>query len=139
MATPAHHVVLIRPWVDAHGGSGCCAGDTRDALALDAPVCRSGEQPHAIRVVARAYTQLCEELPEVDVQIVSAGNTAYLLPTVLRSAYRRDGLRGALRRANQATRPGALLVDGTYVGDVVELGPDAVVETVRSMLAAADG
>lgn len=102
-------------------------------------MCRPVEQPHATRVVARAYTRLREELPGLDVQIVSAGNTVYLMPTVLRSARRGDGLLAALRRANQATRPGSLLVDGTYAGDVVELGPQGVVDAVRSRLAAADG
>ncbi len=102
-------------------------------------MCRPVDQPHDTRVVGRAYTQLREELPEIDVQIVSASNTAYLLPTVLRSARRGDGLRAALSRANQATRPGSLLVDGTYAGDVVELGPDGVVAAVRARLAVADG
>lgn len=102
-------------------------------------MCRPVDQPHDTRVVALAYTRLREELPELDVQIVSASNTAYLMPMVLRSARRGDGLRAALRRVNQATRPGALLVDGAYAGDVVELGPDGVVAAVRGMVADVPG
>lgn len=95
------------------------------------------EHSHATPVVAQTWRRLREEFPDVDVQIVSAGNTVYLLPTVLRSARRGDGVRAALRRANRATRPGALLVDGEYAGDVVDLGPNGVVEAVRSRLGVA--
>lgn len=84
--------------------------------------------------MARAYTRLRRELPDVDVQIVSSSNTIYLVPSVLRAAGRGDGVRARLRRANQATRPGSLLVDGAYVGDVGDLGPGGVVEAVRGRL-----
>lgn len=127
---PAPRVVLVRPWVDAHGGDGCCSGDARDPIALEHRAGEPVEHAHHTRVVARAYQLLRQELPEVDVQIVSSSNTAYLLPSVLRSARGNGGLRAALRRANRATRPGSLLVDGEYAGDVVDLGPAGVVAAV---------
>lgn len=128
-----HRVLLIRPWTDAHGGAGCCSGTPRDSVALDQHVCGPVEHDHATRVTAQAYRELRRELPEVDVQLVSAGNTAYLLPAALR-APGPDRWRGAWRRVREATRPGALVVDGRYVGDVVELGAAGVVRTVRSLL-----
>ncbi len=131
-----HRVLLLRPWVDAHAGSGCCSGDARDAIGLELRAGGPVEHPHATRVLAQAYRQVRELLPDVDVQIVSAGNTVYLLPTVLRGLRRGGGPRAALRRANQATRPGSLLVDGDYVGDVVDLGADGVVRVVRERLGA---
>lgn len=132
--TEVHRVVLVRPWVDAHGGAGCCSGDTRSSIGLDEPVTAPVEHVHSTRVVGRSYERLRAALPEVDVQIVSSSNTVYLLPRALRAAGRGDGLRAALRRANQATRPGSLLVDGEYVGDVEELGPEGVVAAVRERI-----
>lgn len=122
----------MRPWVEAHGGSGCCSGDTREAIGLEGRTHGATEHPYETRVLARAYSRLRDELPDVDVQIVSSSNTAYLVPTVLRGVHR-HGLWEALRRTNAATRPGALLVDGDYAGDIVELGPSGVVATVRAL------
>lgn len=128
------HVILVRPWVDAHAGGGCCSAGGRDAIGLDDGASLPVEHDHATRVMAAAYQRLREELPDVDVQIVSASNTLYLVPAVLRAAGRGDGVRARMRRANQATRPGSLLLDGAYVGDVHDLGPGGVVEAVRSRL-----
>jgi hypothetical protein len=84
--------------------------------------------------MAQAYQRLRRELPDLDVQIVSSSNTIYLVPSVLRAAGRDGGLAARVRRANAATRPGSLLVDGAYVGDVADLGPSGVVEAVRALL-----
>ena len=127
-------MILVRPWVDAHAGGGCCSAGGRDAIGLDDQALGSVEHAHATRVMAQAYTRLRRELPDVDVQIVSSSNTIYLVPSVLRASGRGDGVRARLRRANQATRPGSLLVDGAYVGDVEDLGPGGVVEAVRGRL-----
>lgn len=127
-------MVLVRPWVDAHAGSGCCSGDTRDAIGIDQRVAGPIEHSHATRVLGQAYTRLKQDLPGVDVQIVSSSNTVYLLPSVWRSRPPGEGLRDSLRRANRATRPGSLLVDGDYVGDVAELGARGVVDAVRARL-----
>ncbi|QZY28074.1 hypothetical protein [Nocardioides coralli] len=129
-------VVLVRPWADARGSSGCCAGDSRDPIAVAGRRQQPVEHDHATRVLAAAYGRLRAELPGVDVQVVSASNTAWLVPAVLRAA-RGDGLRATLRRTNQATRPGSLLVDGRYAGDLVELGPAGVVTAVREHLGSA--
>ncbi len=125
-------VVLVRPWSDAHAGSGCCSGDTGDAIALDAPVCRAPRHSEEAEAVGRTYRLLRSELPEVDVQIVSVGNTAYLLPSTYRAARRRGGMLQAMQAANRATTAGAVLVDGERVGDVADLGPEGVLLAVRN-------
>lgn len=124
-------VVLVRPWTDAHGGSGCCSGDARDGICLDRGVGAPREHDPAAGLVAAAYLRLREELPYVDVQIVSLDNTAFLLPTVFRSVRRRHGVLRALRETNRATTAGSVLVDGERVGDVAQLGPEGVVAAVR--------
>lgn len=129
---PATRVVLVRPWSDAHAGAGCCSGDTRDAIALDAPVCRAPQHSVEVHTVGRAYRLLRDTLPEVDVQIVSAANTAYLLPATYRAARRRGGVLQALREAGRATTAGAVVVDGELVGDIADLGADGVLVAVRS-------
>jgi hypothetical protein len=131
-----HRVLLLRPWVDAHAGQGCCSGDTRDAIGLDSRPGGPVEHPYAARVVGQSYRRLRESLPDVDVQVVSAGNTVYLLPAVLRGLRLRDGAGAVLRRLNEATRPGSVIVDGAYAGDVVDLGPEGVVRVVRERLGA---
>jgi hypothetical protein len=81
--------------------------------------------------VAQTYLRLRHELPGIDVQIVGANNTAYLLPRVFRAVRRRRGLLAALREMNRGTTAGSVLIDGERVGDVVALGPDGVVTEVR--------
>jgi len=124
-------VVLVRPWTDAHGGTGCCSGDARDGICFDGRVDGRHEHDAEVGLVAETYLRLRAELPDVDVQIVGANNTAYLLPRVFGTVRRRRGTWAALREMNRATTAGSVLVDGERVGDVVALGPDGVVDEVR--------
>ncbi len=124
-------VVLVRPWTDAHGGTGCCSGDARDGICFDGRVDGAHEHDYEVSVVGESFRRLREELPDVDVQIVGADNTAFLLPTTFRAVYRSRGFLAALREANRATTAGSLLVEGERVGDISRLGPDGVVEEVR--------
>ena len=124
-------VVLVRPWTDAHGGTGCCSGDARDGICFDGRVDGPHERDAEVGLVGEIYLRLRNELPEVDVQIVGANNTAYLLPSVFRAVRRRLGLLVALRETNRATTASAILVDGEKVGDVTVLGADGVLEEVR--------
>ncbi len=123
-------VVLVRPWTDAHAGSGCCSGEARDGICLDRRVDREHEHDAEVGLVAETYLRLRDALPGVDVQIVSAGNTAYLLPTVFRAVRRRRGMVAALRAMNRATTAGSVLVDGERAGDITALGVDGVVTAV---------
>ena len=124
-------VVLVRPWTDAHGGTGCCSGDAPDGICLEGRVDGPREHDAEVGLVAETYLRVRAELPDVDVQIVGVNNTVYLLPTVFRTIRRRRGTMAALRELNRATTAGSVLVDGERVGDVTELGPDRVVEEVR--------
>ena len=125
------HVVLVRPWTDAHGGTGCCSGEARDGICLDRKLDGAHEHDAEVGLVAETYLRLRAELPDVDVQIVGAGNSAYLLPSVFRFVRRRRGTMTALREMNRATTAGSVLIDGERLGDVVELGIDGVVAAVR--------
>jgi hypothetical protein len=133
-------VVLVRPWTDARAGGGCCAGDVQ-GIVLDRPTTPA---PHHHRdddpaggaaprdLVAEVYLGLTTALPEVDVQVVDAGNLAYLLPVAFRAARPRLGLAGAVAAATRATTAGALLVDGRRVGRIDELGVQGVLDVVRA-------
>ncbi len=129
-------VVLVRPWTDAHGGSGCCSGEARDGICFDRRVDGAHEHDSETGLVAQAYLRLRDELPEVDVQVVSVGNTAYLLPSTFSAVRRRRGVVAGIRAAARATTAGSVLVDGERVGDVLTLGPDGVVAEVRRRHAA---
>lgn len=124
-------VVLVRPWTDAHGGSGCCSAESRDGICFDGRVDGPHEHDAEVGLVSQAYLRLRAELPDADVQLISANNSAYLLPSVFRTVRRKRGLLAALRETNRATTAGAVLVDGERVGDVTALGPDGVVAEVR--------
>jgi len=127
------NVVLVRPWTDAHGGSGCCSGDPHDSgVCLDDRVGGRHGHSHETEVVAETYRLLRAELEGVDVQIVGAGNTAYLLPTTFRRVRRRSGVLTALREATRSTTAGAVLVDGERIGDIEALGPRGVLDAVRA-------
>lgn len=124
-------VVLVRPWTDAHGGTGCCSGDTRDGICFESRIDGPREHDAEVGTVAEAYLRLRAEVTEVDVQIVGVDNTAYLLPSVFRAVRRRRGTWAALKEANRATTGGSLLIDGDRVGDVQQMGIEAVVTEVR--------
>jgi hypothetical protein len=124
-------VVLVRPWTDAHGGTGCCSGDVRGGICFEGRVDGPQEHDAEVGAVAEAYLRLLAEVPEVDVQIVGVDNTAYLLPSVFRAVRRSRGAWAALIEANRATTGGSLLIDGVRVGDVHEMGIEAVVTEVR--------
>jgi hypothetical protein len=124
-------VVLVRPWTDAHGGTGCCSGEADGGICFDGRVDGPREHDAETGLVAETYLRLRHELPDIDVQIVGANNTAYLLPWVFRAVRRRRGVLAALREMNRGTTAGSVLVDGERVGDVVTLGPDGVVAEVR--------
>lgn len=126
-----HSVVLVRPWTDAHGGTGCCGGGVRDGICLDGLVGGPHEHDMEVRLVAETYLRVRNLDPSVDVQIVAPNNTVYLLPAVFRAVRRRRGIRAALRAMNRATTAGSVLIDGERAGDVLELGPDGVVAEVR--------
>ncbi len=125
-------VVLVRPWTDGRGGGGCCGGEVRDGVCLDGH--RVAGTPPAVDLVARTWQRLRAELPEVDVQLVGAGNTAYLVPSTFRAVRRRAGVLAGLRAAVVSTTAGAVLVDGERVGDLATLGPDGVVAEVLARL-----
>ena len=124
-------VVLVRPWTDAHGGTGCCGGDVRDGICLDRRVGTVRTHDAETGLVAETYLRLRQDLPEVDVQIVGADNTVYLLPRVFRSIRARQGTVAALRGLNRATRAGSLIVEGESVGQISELGVEGALQEVR--------
>lgn len=130
--TTGPRVVLIRPWVDVHAGTACCSGQPRDALALDGRVGGSVETVAEAWRTAECYQLLRRELPEVDVQLVSLSNTAYLLPWAFRARVRHAGVREAVRASLRAPTAGAVLVDGEVVGTVQQLGPAGVLAAVRA-------
>ncbi len=110
-------VVLIRPWADARAGGGCCSGEVREHLAHD--------------VVGETYRALRAARPDLDVQVVGAGNTLWLAPTVFRSARRRgSAVATAALAAARANRPGAVMVDGVTIGHLDDLGANGVVAAV---------
>jgi hypothetical protein len=129
-------VVLVRPWTDAHGGTGCCSGEPQDGIVLDEHVGGGHEHDADVQVVAATYRLLRDRLDEreVDVQIVGAGNTAYLLPTTFRAVRRRAGVLAAVRESARSTTAGAVLVDGERVGDVTALGPEGVLASVQARM-----
>lgn len=119
-------VVLVRPWRDAAAGGGCCSASP-ESIGLENTTHaghRTGD------VFAQTYRLLREQLPGVDVQMVSSNNSVYLLPTSYRAARRHHGRLRSMRRAALSTTAGAVLVDGEVVGDVESLGPEAVLAKV---------
>lgn len=124
-------VLLVRPWRDAHGAGGCCSGDVRGGICFEHKVGEHEQHDLSADVVAGTYRLLRRELPAVDVQIVSASNSAFLVPASFRDARRHTGTRAALRHALRSTTAGAVLVDGVIVGDVEQLGPAGVLQAVR--------
>lgn len=126
-------VVLVRPWTDGRGGGGCCGGEVRDGICLDGERL-AGPPDHAHDdPVGEAWRLLRERRPDVDVQVVDAGNTAWLLPWSFREVRRRAGAAAGLRAALRATTAGAVLVDGERVGRLDDLGPAGVLAAVSAV------
>ncbi len=126
-------VVLVRPWSDRRGGAGCCGGDAAHGVCLERTAASTGHDDS--HLLGLTYQRLRAELGDaVDVQIVSAGNTAYLVPATFRAVRRRRGTWAALRAALTSTAHGVVLVDGDRLGDLAELGSDAVLRAVVGRL-----
>lgn len=123
-------IVLVRPWTDAHAGTGCCGGDARDGICFEGRVDGPREHGGEVELVGAAFRRLRGELPDVDVQIVGANNTAYLVPSTFRAVRRNRGLIAALRETNRATTAGSVLVDGERIGDLTVLGVDGVLREI---------
>lgn len=117
-------LVLVRPWRTASAGGGCCSAAPADVCLDHGPVVQSGSG--SVDEFTTTYRQLAAAIPAADIQVVSATNTAYLLPWAYRSARMRCGRFAALRLAMRATVPGAAIVDGLPVGDVATLGADGI-------------
>lgn len=133
-------VVLVRPWTDARSGGGCCSGDVRDDRAPGvSSSAHCHDAAHETDPVGRAYRLLRRERPDVDVQVVGAGNTLWLLPTVFRAVRRREGAVAALGATLHANRAGAVLVDGHLVGDIEDLGAEGVLDAVMWDAAESEG
>ena len=128
------HVVLVRPWTDAHAGGGCCGGEVRDGVCLDGRLGAAEVADAEVGLVAQTYLRLQRDLPEVDVHIVAVDNTAYLLPSVFRALRARHGVLAALRGMNRATTAGTVLIDGESVGDLTALGVEGALDEVRRRL-----
>ena len=125
-------VVLVRPWTDGRGGGGCCGGEVRDGVCLDGAGVAG--TPPAVDLVARTWQRLRAELPEVDVQLVDAGNTAYLVPARSGRYVAGPGCWPGCGPRSSRTTAGAVLVDGERVGDLDDLGPDGILKAVAVRL-----
>lgn len=125
-------MVLVRPWRDARGGTGCCAGDARHGVVLERAAGAPGACAEA-DAVAAVYLRIRAERPDIDVQVVDAGNTAWLLPAAYRAARRRLGRVASVRAALRAPAAGAVLVDGLRVGEVDRLGGPGVMSRLPAV------
>ncbi len=119
-------VVLVRPWTQGRGGGGCCGGEVRDGITLDGD--RTAPADGRRDPVGAVYLRLAQERPDLDVQVVDAGNP-WLTAWTFRAVRRRAGLRAALVAALRSGTPGAVLVDGVHVADVAD-GPERVDATL---------
>jgi hypothetical protein len=130
-------VVIVRPAGAGHSAGGCCSAGRAGIVDDDRASHRSPgpDRDRAAEQAGACYLALRAALPDVDVQLVSAGNTAYLLPALYREARASAGVLASLRFAVRAPRPGAVLVDGEPVGDVARLGPEGVLRAVSSRVA----
>jgi hypothetical protein len=104
----------------------------RFRLCDDEPLPRADDDVSLL--LGRTYELLRDALPTADVQIVDASNSVYLVPTTFSRVRRRAGTRPALAAALRATTPGAVLVDGEYVGDLEELGAQGALQAVHDLL-----
>lgn len=121
-------MVIVRPWTDGRAGGGCCGGEVRDGVArigFSAPQSLSCDRSDP---VGQVWRRLCQERPDLDVQVVDAGNP-WLIFTIMRGVRRRVGMARALRALRGAT-PGAVLLDGLWVANLTDLEPDQVLAAV---------
>lgn len=134
-------VILVRPWRSASISGGCCSA-APDSVALEG---RSGDRgtshpttsadracPGSMDPVAQTYRLLRSRIPGVDVQMTTADNTLFLLPATFRAARRKHGWWEAARQATRSTTAGAVIIDGDVAGDIEDMGPEAVLDKVRS-------
>lgn len=126
-------VVLVRQWrITSLSGGGCCSVDAAGVRDAPRPQVREAHEDGEHDSVATAYRMLRERLPDVDVQVVTADNTGFLLPATYGRARARLGRLAAIREAVRSTTAGAVLVDGQFVGEIDQLGATGVLREVTA-------
>lgn len=125
--------MLVRGWTDGRGGGGCCGGEVRDGVCLDGDRLPGADPGHPEDPAGPAWRLLRERRPDLDVQIVDAGNTAWLLPWSFREVRRRAGAAAGLRAALRATTAGAVLVDGERIGRLADLGAEGLLAAIDAV------
>ncbi|HWH31006.1 MAG TPA: hypothetical protein VNU26_18975 [Mycobacteriales bacterium] len=111
-------------------GGGCCSADVR--VFDEGGGCGSSHRGDPDGAV---YRMLRAALPrDVAVEVVDAGNWAWLLPALTADA-RRAHLRGPdlLHRVRAGLRAGSVLVDGEPVAELAA-DPESVLAAVRARL-----
>lgn len=131
-----HRVLLIRAWDHQTTGASCCGrldgggefGGAADFAPTRADMCTMGE----------VYRALIAGIPEADVQVVDPRNTTWLVPTLVRDAWRVDHRAGSVwKTVRRGTDPGAVVVGGRVVANGLRTDAATVTQIVRSALAAA--
>lgn len=136
-----HRVLLVREWDTSMSGSGCCGRLSNDAVQTLADDAANPYGPVRadMRRVGAAYQALRERFAdeELEITVVDPRNGIWLVPAIWRDARHRGlSAREALRQANAATAPCALVCDGLVLGVAASADPRAVVAAVEADLAA---
>lgn len=129
--SPAHRVLLVRPWDQQMSGSGCCGrlGGAGNELGDADDFAPQRSDMESMGVVYRA---LRGALPaDVEMTVVDPRNAVWLVPRLLRDGWAR-GLRGRglLREVQRGTSTTAVVVDGRAVAWGVLPPCDEVVDRV---------
>ncbi|MEX2504126.1 MAG: hypothetical protein WD378_04700 [Egicoccus sp.] len=131
-----HRVLLVRAWDQQTTGASCCGqldgggefGDAADFAPIRADMTTMGA----------VYRALTAALPEVDVQVVDPRNTTWLVPALVRDAWRAQPRAGHVwKTIRRGTDPGAVVVDGRVVANGLRTDAETVTQIVRSALAVA--
>jgi hypothetical protein len=132
-----HRVLLIRAWDHQTTGASCCGrldgggefGDAADFAPTRADMTTMGVVYRSLKASLAA---------DVDVQVVDPRNTTWLVPTLVRDAWRADHHAGYVwKTVRRGTDPGAVVVDGRVVANGLRTDAETVTKMVRSALAAA--
>lgn len=131
-----HRVLLVRAWDQQTTGASCCGqldgggelGEAADFAPIRADMTTMGA----------VYRDLRRALPDVDVQVVDPRNTTWLLPALVRDAWRVDHrVAHVWRTMRRGTDPGAVVVGGRVVANGLRTDAETVTRMVRAALAAA--
>lgn len=133
-----HQILLVREWDSQTGSSGCCGRLGGDELGGRSEFERNRCEMESMGTVYRALKQELSD-DEVEINVVDPRNMTWLVPSLWRSARRRNmPVREILTQLSRGVSYSSIVVDGRVLFSREAPAPEEAVDAVRAEIKAVE-